>query len=179
MLSYSNLSDGFWREAMLTACHILSRVPSRTNKETPYELWYKKKPNLSYLKVWGCQGRKKLGERGLECIFIGYANKSKAYWFYVIEQNDYISIHSIIESRDAIFDENRFSSIGRQRNLQISTGDDDVEFENIQQEHPQEDDVDENQQIVLQDTPMDEEDIPRRNKRQRKAKTFGPIFMYI
>ena len=52
MLSYSNLSDGFWGEAMLTACHILNRVPSRTNKETPYELWYKRKPNLGYIKVW-------------------------------------------------------------------------------------------------------------------------------
>ena len=39
-------------EVILTACHILNRVPMRTNKETPYELWYKRKPNLSYLKVW-------------------------------------------------------------------------------------------------------------------------------
>ena len=86
---------------MLTACHILNRVPSRTNKETPYELWYKKKPNLSYLKVWGCraivrvlgQKRNKLGERGLECIFIGYAIQSKAYRFYVIDKmNIYRSI---------------------------------------------------------------------------------------
>ena len=82
MLSYSNLSDGPLGEAMLTASHILNQVPSRINKETPYELWYKKKPNISYLKVWCCRAivrvpglkRKKLGERGLECIFIGYAN---------------------------------------------------------------------------------------------------------
>ncbi|GKE71009.1 zinc finger, CCHC-type containing protein, partial [Tanacetum coccineum] len=38
---------------------------------------------------------------------------SKAYRFYVIEPNDYVSINTIIESRDAIFDENRFSSIPR------------------------------------------------------------------
>ncbi|GKC69644.1 hypothetical protein Tco_1115527 [Tanacetum coccineum] len=31
--------------------------------------------------------------------------------FYVIEPNEFVSINSIIESRDAIFDENRFSSI--------------------------------------------------------------------
>ena len=72
-------------------------------------------------------------------------------------------------------DENLFSSIGRQRNLQIST-DDNVEFENIRQENPQEDDVDENhQQIVLQDTSMDE-DIPRRSKKQRKAKSYDLDF---
>ncbi|GJW96667.1 zinc finger, CCHC-type containing protein [Tanacetum coccineum] len=32
-------------------------------------------------------------------------------WFYVIEPNEFVSINSIIESRDVIFDENRFSSI--------------------------------------------------------------------
>ncbi len=121
MLSYSGLSDGFWGEAMLTACHILNRVPTKGKTLTPYELWYKRKPNLKYLQVWGCRAivrvpgekRKKLGERGLECIFVGYAEHSKTYRFYVIEQNDFVSIHTIIESRDAIFDENRFTSISR------------------------------------------------------------------
>ncbi|GJT76774.1 zinc finger, CCHC-type containing protein [Tanacetum coccineum] len=36
-----------------------------------------------------------------------------AFRFYVIEPNDSVSINSIIESRDAIFDENRFSSVPR------------------------------------------------------------------
>ncbi|GKA98044.1 zinc finger, CCHC-type containing protein [Tanacetum coccineum] len=48
---------------------------------------------------------KTLGERGIECIFVGYAKHSKAFRFYVIEPNDSISINSIIESRDTIFDE--------------------------------------------------------------------------
>ncbi|GKA08576.1 zinc finger, CCHC-type containing protein [Tanacetum coccineum] len=56
---------------------------------------------------------KTLGERGIECIFVGYAEHSKAFRFYVIERNDSVSINSIIESRDAIFDENRFSSVLR------------------------------------------------------------------
>ncbi|GKA03079.1 zinc finger, CCHC-type containing protein [Tanacetum coccineum] len=51
--------------------------------------------------------RKTLGEKGIDCIFVGYAEHSKAYRFYVIEPNDSVSINSIIESRDAIFDENR------------------------------------------------------------------------
>ena len=49
-----------------------------------------------------------------------------------------------------------------------------VELKHIQQENPHED-VDENQQIVLQDTPLDEEDISR-SKRHRKVKTYGPDF---
>ncbi|GJV49702.1 zinc finger, CCHC-type containing protein [Tanacetum coccineum] len=37
--------------------------------------------------------------------------------FYVIEPNDYVSVNSIIESRDAIFDEERFTSIPRPRGM--------------------------------------------------------------
>ncbi|GJU47524.1 zinc finger, CCHC-type containing protein [Tanacetum coccineum] len=51
------------------------------------------------------------GERSIECIFVGYVEHSKAFKFYVIESNESVSIYSIIESRDAIFDENRFSSV--------------------------------------------------------------------
>ncbi|GKA62942.1 hypothetical protein Tco_0762461 [Tanacetum coccineum] len=47
----------------------------------------------------------------------GECTHSKAYRFYVIEPNDSVSINSIIESRDAIFDENRFSSIPRPKDI--------------------------------------------------------------
>ncbi|GJX80621.1 hypothetical protein Tco_0328770 [Tanacetum coccineum] len=56
---------------------------------------------------------KTLGEKGIEFIFVGYVEHSKAFRFYVIEPNDSVSINFIIESRDAIFDENRFSSVPR------------------------------------------------------------------
>nr|GFC69416.1 hypothetical protein [Tanacetum cinerariifolium] len=46
-----------------------------------------------------------------------YAEHSKCYMFYVIEPNDYVSVNSIIESRDAIFDEERFTSIPRPRGM--------------------------------------------------------------
>ncbi|GKC01075.1 zinc finger, CCHC-type containing protein, partial [Tanacetum coccineum] len=121
------VSQGFWGEAMLTACYSLNRVPNKRNMITPYELWTKRKPNLNYLRVWGCRAvvrlpdpkLKTLGERGIECIFVGYVKHSNAFRFYVIEPNDSVSINSIIESRDAIFDENRFSSVSRpcQRSL--------------------------------------------------------------
>nr|GEZ63904.1 zinc finger, CCHC-type [Tanacetum cinerariifolium] len=61
--------------------------------------------------------RKTLGEKGIDCNFVGYVEHSKAYRFYVIESNDSISINSIIEARDAIFDENRFSSIPRTKDI--------------------------------------------------------------
>nr|GEZ21686.1 lysine--tRNA ligase, cytoplasmic-like [Tanacetum cinerariifolium] len=49
------LSQGFWGEAMLTACNLLNRIPNERNMITPYELWTKRKPNLKYLRVWGCR----------------------------------------------------------------------------------------------------------------------------
>ncbi|GJT87121.1 zinc finger, CCHC-type containing protein [Tanacetum coccineum] len=121
MLSYSGLSQGFGGEAMLTSCYLLNKIPNKRNMITPYELWIKRKPNPNYLRVWGCRAvirlldpkLKTLGERGIECIFVGYAKHFKAFRFYVIEPNDSVSINSIIESRDAIFDENRFSSVPR------------------------------------------------------------------
>ncbi|GKA35084.1 zinc finger, CCHC-type containing protein, partial [Tanacetum coccineum] len=127
------LSQGLWGEAMLTACYLLNRVPNKRNGITPYELLTKRKPNLNYLRVWGYRAivrlpdpkLKTLGERGIECIFVGYAENSKAFRLYVIEPNDSASINSIIESRDAIFDENRFSSVHRP-SLRILNGTEDI-----------------------------------------------------
>ena len=105
MLSNSSLSEGFWGEAMLTSCYILNRVPNKRNSKTPHELWNKRKPNLSHFRVWGCRAivrvpkpkKRKLKERGIECIFIGYTEHSKAYRFMVIEPNN-----SIMVNRDRI-----------------------------------------------------------------------------
>ncbi|GJS17907.1 zinc finger, CCHC-type containing protein [Tanacetum coccineum] len=68
---------------------------------------------------------KTLGERGIECIFVGYAEHSKAFRFYVIEPNDSVLINSIIESNDAIFDENKFLSVPRP-SLRIPNGTEDI-----------------------------------------------------
>ncbi|GKE27252.1 hypothetical protein Tco_1442636 [Tanacetum coccineum] len=40
---------------MLTSCYLLNRVPTKRSIITPYKLWTKRKPNLNYLKVWGCR----------------------------------------------------------------------------------------------------------------------------
>ncbi|GJW30670.1 zinc finger, CCHC-type containing protein [Tanacetum coccineum] len=164
MLSYSGLSEGFWGEAMLTACYLLNMVHNKRNKTTPYELWYKRRPNLSFLRVWGCRAvvrlpdpkKKTLGEKGIDCIFVGYAEHSKAYRFYVIEPNECVSINSIIESRDAIIDENRFSSIPRPNDIIPNT--------------------DESQRDGHSDDVPSEIPEPRKGKRVREAKSYGSDF---
>ncbi|GJT86656.1 zinc finger, CCHC-type containing protein [Tanacetum coccineum] len=67
-----------------------------------------------------------LGEKGIDCIFIGYVEHFKAYIFYVIETNEYISVNSVIESRDAMFDEKRFTSIPRPKSLMPSSSEDHI-----------------------------------------------------
>ena len=44
----------FWGDALEVAVYILNRVPSKSVPSTPYEIWRGKKPNLKYLKIWGC-----------------------------------------------------------------------------------------------------------------------------
>ncbi|GJS74160.1 zinc finger, CCHC-type containing protein [Tanacetum coccineum] len=143
------LSQGFWGEAMLTACYLLNRVPNKRNKGSCKTL---PDPKL-----------KTLGERGIECIFVGYVKHSKAFRFYVIEPNDSVAINSIIESRDAIFDEHMFSSIPRpsQRSLVKGTKDyvGSVVSERVTDE------------IVQQSEPE-----LRKSKRHRTPKDFRPEF---
>ncbi|GJU58578.1 zinc finger, CCHC-type containing protein [Tanacetum coccineum] len=54
-----------------------------------------------------------------------YAENSKTFRFYVIEPNELVLINSIIESKDAIFDENRFSLVPRP-SLRIPNGTKDI-----------------------------------------------------
>nr|GEU68389.1 hypothetical protein [Tanacetum cinerariifolium] len=128
--------DVVWRVASGSTVHVCKDrcwVPNKRNKITPYELWTKRKPNLNYLRVWGCRAvvrlpdpkLKTLGERGIKCIFVGYADYLKVFRFYDIEPNDSVAISSIIESKDAIFDENRFSSVFRP-SLGIPKGNEDI-----------------------------------------------------
>ena len=49
-----NSTFSLWGETLLSACHILNRIPMKKNNISPYELWKGKKINIGYLKVWGC-----------------------------------------------------------------------------------------------------------------------------
>ena len=41
--------------ALETAALTLNRVPSKSVEKTPYELWHGRVPNISFLKIWGCE----------------------------------------------------------------------------------------------------------------------------
>ncbi|GJX33868.1 retrotransposon protein, putative, ty1-copia subclass [Tanacetum coccineum] len=77
--------------ALESATRILNMVP--TKKVDTYELWYGKFPNLSYLKVCGCEELvkrdtpDKLQQRSVKYIFIGYPKTTMGYYFYFPPEN--------------------------------------------------------------------------------------------
>ena len=77
MMSLTDLPLSYWDYALETTAFTLNRAPSKSIETTPYELWFGKKPKLSFLKVWGCTYVKRLQPDKLEpksekCVFIGY-----------------------------------------------------------------------------------------------------------
>nr|GEU86688.1 hypothetical protein [Tanacetum cinerariifolium] len=55
VMNLTTLLLSFWDYALESATSILNMVLTKKVDKTPYELWYEKVPNLSYLKVWGCE----------------------------------------------------------------------------------------------------------------------------
>ena len=95
MILNEKLSFNLWGQALLTACHVHNRIPSRKFKVSPYELWKSRKPNLGYPRVWGCLAfyrvtdpkRTKLEPRAIKSVFVGYAENSKAYRLLDLDSN--------------------------------------------------------------------------------------------
>ena len=88
MMALTDLPLSFWGYALDIATFTLNRAPSKSVEMTPYELWFGKKPKLSFLKVWGCDAyvkklqRDKLEPKSEKCVFIGYPKETVGYTFY-------------------------------------------------------------------------------------------------
>ena len=82
LLADAKLPPSFWGDAALTTQYLRNRLPTSTlpSNITPYEVMHKTKPDLSHLRVWGCQCfpsippelRTKGGPCRYEGIFVGY-----------------------------------------------------------------------------------------------------------
>ena len=70
------------------SCIHVKRAPSKSVETTSYELWFRSKPKLSFLKVWGCDAYvkklqpDKLESKSEKCFFIGYPKEAVGYTFY-------------------------------------------------------------------------------------------------
>ena len=76
-------------------------------------------PTYKYLKVWGCltkvavptPKKVKMGQKTVDCVFIGYAHNSSAYRFLILKSEiSNIRPNTIIESRNASFFEHVYPS---------------------------------------------------------------------
>ena len=89
MMVSSGVSGRFWGEAVMCACYLRNRSPSRvlTEEKTPEQMWSGWKPSVAHLKVFGCKcyvwipekDRKKMDERSWTGMFVGYSTVSKGY----------------------------------------------------------------------------------------------------
>ena len=120
LLAESGLPMSFWGWAVLTSQYLRNRLPTSTLSSgfTPFEILTSKKPDLSHLRVWGCQCfpaipselRTKAGPRRFEAIFVGY-EEARVGW---VVRDLKGGVHF---SRDVIFNEDLFGRLGVSRSL--------------------------------------------------------------
>jgi hypothetical protein len=179
MLDTSGLSKEWWGEALLTACHVLNRVPTKNKEITPFEEWEKKRLKLSYLRTWGCLAKvnvpipkkRKLGPKTVDCVFLGYAFHSIGYRFLIVksEVSD-MHVGTIMESNDATFFEDIFPMKDMPSSSNQGMPSTSIqEFATIPESTiPLE---------PLENLEEDNNEAPKRSKRQRTAKSFGNDFI--
>ncbi|KAK9036819.1 hypothetical protein V6N11_021746 [Hibiscus sabdariffa] len=88
MMSHTDLPTSFWGYSLETTTFTLNRVSSKSVQKTPHEMWTGKRPNMSFMKIWGCkayvkhQMSTKLEPKSEKCTFVGYPKETKGYYFY-------------------------------------------------------------------------------------------------
>ncbi len=73
-----------WGLAIQCAVYVQNRSTPSASKVTPFELWFKRKPDISHLKVFGClvfvhvpdEKRRKLDSKAVEAMMVGYVEGS-------------------------------------------------------------------------------------------------------
>ncbi|KAL4364246.1 hypothetical protein GQ457_04G019210 [Hibiscus cannabinus] len=55
MMSHTDLPTSFWGYVLETTTFTLNRVPSKSVQKTPHEMWTGRRPNMSFMKIWGCK----------------------------------------------------------------------------------------------------------------------------
>ncbi|PKU73657.1 Retrovirus-related Pol polyprotein from transposon TNT 1-94 [Dendrobium catenatum] len=121
LLIQAHLPQYLWVDTLLTAVHIINRLPSpNTFNKSPYELLYKHPPIYNHLKVFGClcypwlkpYVNNKLSPLSSPCVFIGYAVQQKGYHCLDMKTN------KIYVSRHVVFNEAVFPFQNTSQNIQ-------------------------------------------------------------
>ena len=88
LLKDKNLPNCFWVEVIAVVVYVLNIFPTQAVKgRTPHEAWNGRKPNVSHFKkicliafaLVPSQKRRKLDEKSIKCILVGYSEETKGY----------------------------------------------------------------------------------------------------
>lgn len=100
LLLHHNVPSRFWGDALLTACHLINRMPSSVlQDQIPYSILNPEHDLYPIpLRVFGCTcfvhdlnpGKDKLSAKSLKCIFLGYSRIQKGYRCFCPQLQRYI-----------------------------------------------------------------------------------------
>ncbi|GFY25481.1 retrovirus-related Pol polyprotein from transposon TNT 1-94 [Trichonephila clavipes] len=91
----SEVPHKFWGEALLCFTYAWNRICHKDSNKTPFEKYSGRKPSVLHLKPFGClayagvpkQIRKKFDMRAKIGIMMGYAQRTKGYRIWLIDEN--------------------------------------------------------------------------------------------
>jgi hypothetical protein len=121
MIHDQDLPMFLWPEEIITSVYVQNRLfHSALGFKTPEEMFTRKKPEVSHLKIFGCpifmhipkEKRNKMEPSGKKGIFVGYCEVSKAFRIYILGH------HHIEISRDVTSDEDETLNESRKCHLE-------------------------------------------------------------
>ena len=188
LLISSGLPQAMWGEAILSANYLLNRIPRKNESETPFELFKGRAPSYDHLRVWGCLAKVlvpppkqvSVGPKTVDAILIGYAHNSNAYRFLVHKSdNSRVYKNTILESRNATFFEYVYplksvEHVSTYKRTRESEGS--VNVETCDKNVCEPEGIIETETMSSQSKEVEEEE-PRRSKRTRFEKSYGPDFV--
>ncbi|GFU83470.1 retrovirus-related Pol polyprotein from transposon TNT 1-94 [Trichonephila clavipes] len=109
LLKSSEVPHKFWGEALLCFTYAWNRICHKDSNKTPFEKYSGRKSSVLHLKPFGClayagvpkQIRKKFDMRAKMGIMMGYAQRTKGYRIWLIDEN------KLVETINVRFDENK------------------------------------------------------------------------
>lgn len=110
LLAEASLPKQFWSLALLYATYLRNRLPTSSNPNniTPHEAFFGYKPNLSFLKIFGCRAyvhiekanrKSKLDKNANIGMYVGIPKGVKGYLIYLFDSQ------KVVISRNVVFDE--------------------------------------------------------------------------
>ena len=137
-LEQSKLPSSFTRFALSYAVYVKNRLQHPDDETTtPFRMWFKRDPDLSMLRPFGCRVTIHLpkekrsgyyGSRGSSGIFLGYENNSLALVYD-------LATRRVVTTHDVVFHEKKFPGLTRQADdSDSSTGEDEGEVMDTEDE---------------------------------------------